>query len=173
MILELNKFGTPLRFEDLEPPPLDLTRVREPVGRFQERDEVPPGGTRLWIPTSPWQAWLDRDRLLQILPGFPSDGASVPRLLWPLCGPYQPKTFPGAFGHDGLYAAELVRQHEADRIFHDLLRRGGASRILAGAMYGAVWTCGWAVYRRHTPETIAAARQYCRIVTRQELGLAA
>lgn len=169
---DLNKFGLPWRWEDLEPPPYSLF-VPQPVGRFQHKDEVQPGQSRLWWPTEPWQVWLDERRLFQMLPRFPSDGASVPRLFWPLCSPIQCDTFPPVLFHDGGYAAELQKQHANDIDMRRLMLRNATRRIKADVMMGAVWTCGWAVYRKHTPESIAEARQYCRIVTRQDLGLAA
>jgi hypothetical protein len=165
--------GLPWTFDDLTPPVCDLTRVEQPVGRFQDLTDVQPGQSRLWWPTEPWQVWLDERRLFQMLPYFPSDGASVPRLLWPLCSPIQCDTFPAVLFHDGGYGAELQRQHANDLDMRRLMLRNATRRLKADFMFGAVWTCGWTAYRRHTPETIAAARQFCRIVEFPQIRVAA
>jgi hypothetical protein len=117
--------------------------------------------------------WLDERRLFQMLPGFPSDGASVPRLFWSLCSPYQPDTFPAVLFHDGGYAGELQIQHANDLDMRRLMLRNNTRRIKADFMFAAVWTCGWAMYRRHTPESIAEARKFCRIVAFPQIRVAA
>jgi hypothetical protein len=151
-----------MNFHDLTIPPFSLGHPPQPRGAFAEGDYKP--GERVWINDEPFQVWLDADTLLQVLPGFESDGASVPRVFFPLCGPYERHTFPAAFAHDALYLGELVSRHEADRAFYRLLRRGGAAKAKAAVMFSAVVAFGWAVWCRHSREQVEQARLFARVV---------
>lgn len=106
---------------------------------------------------------LDNDAVLTIREGFSFDGASIPRAFWRLIGhPFQMPLLVAATCHDALYSAELFPRAECDRIFLGLMRRVGIGRVKRNLVWLGVRSAGWAVWRRHTPETIAAAR---RIVT--------
>jgi hypothetical protein len=82
--------------------------------------------------------------------------------------------------HDGLYGGRLLlpdylaagmpqdqaereARREADGIFYQLLRANGVSNWRARLMLEAVDKLGWAVWNRHTPESIAQWRAVCKI----------
>ena len=53
-----------------------------------------------------FRATVDRvwDVVVRVRPGFRTDGASIPRLLWRVFGsPYDPDIFAAAIAHDALY----------------------------------------------------------------------
>lgn len=128
----------------------------EPLGRFDCY-------SGLWVLCAEWKCRLTCGTLI-VSPEFISDGASIPRLLWSAVGPrFSADTFPAALAHDCLYASELVSREQADREFHRLLRAHGVCRFRAWLYLRAVRNCGGRVWRRHTPETIAAARLLVRI----------
>jgi hypothetical protein len=74
----------------------------------------------------------------------------------PLLGP--------ALGHDALYAAELVSQKEADRWFLEAMRRAGIGWLKRTAIYAAVRAGGWAVWRKHTRQSVARARWFAELI---------
>jgi hypothetical protein len=136
----------------------------QPVGAFVNPSAA--NGEKVWRNSEPYQSWIAERTLLQALPGCDSDGASVPRLFHSLryFGPFVPETWPGAFAHDLLYAAELLSRPEADRIFRALLIRGGTPASKAVIMFAAVRLCGWYPWNRHAPESVAAYRERVRLV---------
>jgi len=119
--------------------------------------------TGAWTATEQWRCPLTGGVTLVVEPGFESDGMSVPRFLWPLVGPYEPKSFPAALCHDALYSAELVSRKVADDEFRRILLGFGMREWLATSCYNAVRWLGWIVWRKHTPESIAAERRFCRL----------
>ncbi len=74
--------------------------------------------------------------------GTITDGASIPRLLWRLCGhPLEVPRVYAAIVHDYLYGgggpAGMMRK-EADKIYRDLLKRYGFGAFKAGVEYHAL-----------------------------------
>lgn len=129
----------------------------QPVGSFDD-------STGLWTLREPWRCDIGYGCTLVIAPGFESDGASIPRILWRVAGPqYAPKTFPAALAHDALYAARLVFRGDADNIFYAHLRLRGVCAIKALAYWRAVRIGGWFAWRRHRPAGIEHARQFAAI----------
>ena len=54
-----------------------------------------------YFPATVEGAW---EVVVHVHPGFRTDGASIPRLLWRVFGsPYDPDIFAAAIGHDALY----------------------------------------------------------------------
>lgn len=95
----------------------------------------------------------DRWRLLeplitpeQTIPsGFETDGATVPRFLWPLfprVGPY----FSATIVHDYMYANAIGSKREADKLFLLNLKRLGVSKVRRTLMYWAVRLYGRGQY---------------------------
>jgi len=122
-----------------------------PVGRFDP-------DLRVWVLTWPWRVQVDGD-VWTIGAGFISDGASIPRFLWPVVGPqFDPRTFTAAFLHDVLYAVQLTSRAYADERFYEDLRRVGIRRTKAWAYWAAVRAFGWAAWRSKSPGEIAWAR---------------
>jgi len=133
--------------------------VPEPVGRFDRE-------SGLWLPTERWVCpFPDGRRALEMLPGFLSDGASLPRILWSAVGPrFEARTFAAALFHDGAYGAELIARGEADRIFRAHLLMIGCDPAKARAYFLAVRALGWIAYNRHTTKSVATDRTFCRII---------
>lgn len=106
---------------------------------------------------------LENDAMLTVRAGFSFDGASIPRVFWRLIGhPFEMPLLIGATAHDALYSGELLPRADCDRIFRELMRRAGIGRIKRNAVWLAVRAAGWAVWRRHTADSVAEAR---RLVT--------
>ena len=105
------------------------------------------------------------NRTLQILPGFTTDGASIPRLFWTCAGdPFSPRFVAAAVCHDALYAGELCARETADDVFVELLKEEGLSWFHRNLFWFAVRVAGkWAAWDEHTPATIAEARQFCSL----------
>ena len=81
---------------------------------------------------------VEIDGALVVVPkGFLTDGASVPRFLWRICGhPMTTKRFPIAVTHDFIYAEGLgYTRQEADEIYRDGLIVLGFSSIVADIEY--------------------------------------
>ncbi len=134
-----------------------MTTIDQPVGRFDAE-------TGQWIAAVDWCVDLADGRVLVVRAGFRSDGASIPRPLWPLVGPrFAARTFPAALAHDALYAGELVPREMADAEFHRLLRFTGVGRVKARAYWIAVRSFGWLVWRSHTRGGIALARRWVSV----------
>lgn len=80
---------------------------------------------------------------------FSSDGASVPRALWWLCGdPMERPRLYAAMLHDWLYTTGVVSRAEADAIYYAMLRHFGYSPVDASVNYLAVRLFGSRHYGR-------------------------
>lgn len=111
-----------------------------------------------------WRCTLENDAVLTIRRGFAFDGASIPRLFWRCAGhPFEMPMLAAATAHDALYSAELFGRHECDRLFRELMRRAGIGRIKRNAVWLAVRAAGWAVWRRHTDDSVVRARVLCSV----------
>lgn len=81
------------------------------------------------------------DSSLFIVPkGFLTDGASIPRFLWRLCGhPMTTKRFPIAVVHDYLYSEPGGRTRaEVDELYRDGLVELGLPKWKANVEYAAI-----------------------------------
>ena len=78
------------------------------------------------------------DVTVHVMPGFRTDGASIPRLLWPIFGsPYDPD------------------------IIADMMKRRGRIRAWKRRrIWLGVRLFGWIAWLRHTPEGVAEARRH-------------
>jgi hypothetical protein len=100
------------------------------------------------------------DKRCIISQGFVYDGASIPRFAWPLVGhPLEYDNLPAATAHDALYDTQLVSREDADNVLYERLRAAGKTWLAAQTMYWAVRMAGGALWARHTPDSIAAARK--------------
>lgn len=83
--------------------------------------------------------------------GTTTDGASVPRGLWWLCGcPHDAPRVYAALLHDWLYAngaAMGISRKEADECYYALNRHFGLSAFRAGIEFYALRVCGRAHYK--------------------------
>lgn len=96
---------------------------------------------------------------LEVPAGTTTDGASIPRLLWRVCGhPLQAPRVYAALAHDWLYrnAWRLgVTRKEADEIYRALLRHFGVGAFKAGVEYYALRACGGRNYIDTPPKEIS------------------
>ena len=114
----------------------------------------------LWMFVEVWRIRLPIcGRTLEIQPGFRSDGLSIP---WEDIGGcrFEPRRVIAGFGHDALYDGQLLPRHDGDHEFRAILIACGVEEIKAEEYFIAVASCGWIYWDRHTPETIAMARQF-------------
>lgn len=78
--------------------------------------------------------------------GTRTDGASIPRILWPLCGhPLQAPRAYAALFHDYLYSGGVpgCTRAQADKCYFLLLRHYGVSWLKAKTEYCALRMFGW------------------------------
>ena len=87
------------------------------------------------------------DVTVHVMPGFRTDGASIPRLLWPLFG--------------SPYDGRIVPRKDADNAFRDMMKaRGRISTWKRRRIWLGVRLFGWITWLRHTPEGVAEARRH-------------
>ena len=99
--------------------------------------------------------------VVRVSPGFRTDGASIPRLLWRVFGsPYDPDIFPAAIAHDALYRGEVLPRKDADAAFLAMMARSGVRRRKRRLVWLGVRLFGWLTWRSHTPGGIAEARNH-------------
>jgi hypothetical protein len=130
----------------------------EPIGKLNRK-------TGKWKLTEAWPVQLRKNNLrVMILPGFESDGASIPRPLWPLVGPrYDAKTFPAALLHDALYESKLFARWFADAEFYRLLVGFGAGRVKARLYWLAVRVFGGVFWKRISEQDVKATRHLVKV----------
>lgn len=131
-----------------------LFRLRNRFGRWTGRVVLAmAAGTsgRRWSLTEPlsFEAAGDHGRrLVSLLPGLASDGASVPRLVWFVLGPpIGDRVTPAALIHDGLYAAQPLTRSEADEVFYRAMRSLGVGPVRAWLYWAGVRIGGWWSWR--------------------------
>lgn len=100
--------------------------------------------------------------VVHVKPGFRTDGASIPRLLWPVFGsPYDPDILPEAIAHDAMYRGRIVPRRDADNAFGDMMRaRGRIGAWKRRRIWLGVRLFGWIAWLGHTPESVTGARRY-------------
>lgn len=95
------------------------------------------------------------------LPGFRTDGASIPRLFWRLIGcPLRGRYAPAAIIHDLLYATKCVSRKVADLIFREMLLALGLAKAKVWAMYNAVRAGGWKAWNGYTDKQVDTANNF-------------
>ena len=81
-------------------------------------------------------------------PRFRTDGASVPRLLWPVLGsPFDPALIEAAVYHDAGYRAGLPRG-ATDALFLTTMLSRGVHPLRARLLWLGVRAIGWLYWRR-------------------------
>ena len=101
------------------------------------------------------------DVVVHVAPGFRTDGASIPRLLWRILGsPYDPDVIADAIAHDALYRGEIVPRKDADAAFLALMAENGVRRRKRRLLWFGVRLFGWITWLRHTPEGVTEARRH-------------
>ena len=101
---------------------------------------------------------------MHVKPGFRTDGASIPRLLWRVFGsPYDPDIFPAAIAHDALYRGEIVPRKDADFAFLKMMEKSGVPEKKRRLVWLGVRLFGWITWLGHTGESVAEARRYIEL----------
>lgn len=103
--------------------------------------------------------------IVHVKPGFTTDGASIPRWLWPVFGsPYDPDIMAAAIGHDAMYRGEIVPRADADAAFRRMMKANGVVRWKRRRIWLGVRLFGWiTTWRKHTPESVAEARRHIQL----------
>lgn len=140
-------------------------------------DLKPPDLTEVWDnPAAEWTVrvpWLgpplDGSATL-LLPGFRTDGGSIPRAAWRVVGhPFQLPCLAYFLCHDADYAAELRPRRECDdRLLAGMRLDGHVPADKRFAIHRAVRRFGLRPWARHTAAGVAAARRLCRAVFEEE-----
>ncbi len=102
------------------------------------------------------------DVIVRVSPGFKTDGASIPRLLWFVFGsPYDPDIIAEAIAHDAMYRGRIVPRKDADNAFRDMMEnRGVISAWKRRRIWLGVRLFGWITWLRHTQDGVAEARRH-------------
>ena len=104
------------------------------------------------------------DAMVTIKPSFRWDGASVPRFFWRIVGaPMNGKYVPAALLHDALYAAEPFPRAKCDAAFLEFMAQLGVPWWRRNAMWLAVRWFGGAVWKQHTAQSVAEARELVKV----------
>ena len=85
-------------------------------------------------------------RIYEVPAGMEFDGASVPRALWRVVTPFEPRVMRAALCHDYLYATGKLSKKSADNLFLHFLLQDGVPKALAVMMHKAVHLFGGAFY---------------------------
>lgn len=81
--------------------------------------------------------------------GTLTDGASIPRFFWRLCGnPLQGPYRRAAIIHDAYYQTHAAPKNKVDRMFHEAMLFGGTAEWKAWAMWRAVSWFGGPGWKR-------------------------
>lgn len=107
-----------------------------------------------------------RGQRIVVRAGYPTDGASIPRIAWGIIGHPWDYYLPAAIVHDALYGSEIWPRQQADEAFHDLMSVLSVRKIRLHAMYYAVRAFGLFAWAGHTAESIAHARGHLTISPR-------
>lgn len=81
-------------------------------------------------------------RTWDVPPGSETDGASIPRVLWTLAGPFEGKHRDAAVIHDYYCQTRIRPWRETHLTFYNAMRAAGVSEVQAKWMYGAVYYFG-------------------------------
>lgn len=119
-----------------------------------------------WRLTEPLVAcW--RGKRIEILPGYSTDGASIPKPAWSIIGHPWDYYLPAAVAHDALCAAEIWPRSQTDLCFHDLMHVLSVRVVRLHTMYYFVRVYATLFsWRGHSEEVIANAREHLIITNR-------
>jgi hypothetical protein len=107
-----------------------------------------------------------RDLTITVLPEFPTDGASIPRLFWWIAPPFAGPYASAAVLHDALYRSQVLTRDEADRIFRLAMLESGVSAPMAWTFWASVRSFGWTTWNYRSPQQVEMfARKFVRLET--------
>jgi hypothetical protein len=144
-----------------------LTRPHDRgVGRFINQPEVEylSGGTRVRLLKD--LVYMDpTPRIWRAPKGLVSDGASIPRLLWPVVGsPLSGPYVGAALLHDARYRLGDCSKEEADLMLWDAALCGGTSEMDAEAIAEGVAFGGHSAWAKNERKREACAGDYGRLL---------
>lgn len=126
------------------------------IGKFITEDL--PGGEDVWKVSLPF-SFIDSKGIRHGVPaGFISDGASIPRVLWPVVGhPRDTDIGQAAALHDLQYRYATVSRKRADEIICEGMECLGASWAKRKAVYAGLRMGGWVAWKRYRKYSKASA----------------
>ena len=132
----------------------------KPCGRGC-RDRRCPNETREIKLLNAVRFFLPGGNVLETLPGFVFDGASIPKLCWTTVGhPLEHRFLYAALLHDAMYSAQYLSRTAADKLFYSFLRDfAGVGFAAACKIFAAVRLFGGIAWRSKTKEQIESARR--------------
>lgn len=86
---------------------------------------------------------------ITVLDGFVTDGASVPRLLWPIAPPFSGPYMSAAVLHDALYTQGVFSRVESDSIFLEAMLASNVPFWQCAVLHCGVVIGGWWAWRKH------------------------
>ena len=117
----------------------------------------------LWELSQDWHVTVRGSK--ETLPkGFLTDGASIPRILWRVCGhPMTTKRIIPAIVHDAIYAGTILgfTRQEADEIFRDGIIEAGWPKWKARIEYAALRLFGSPHWRAATKAATVLTAMLC------------
>ena len=88
--------------------------------------------------------------ILTVKKGFWFDAISIPKVFWSLIdSPFTGKAVRPATGHDVLYSSEFFDRKQCDDLFLEMMEADGVGYMKRYAMYWAVRSFGWTVWKKH------------------------
>ena len=87
----------------------------------------------------------------QVLAGFSTDGASVPRVAWSYMSPFAGIHVPAVILHDALYATHYGDRKFCDKILREALESLGVRKSKAWMIYQSVRLGGSWAWKNHEP----------------------
>ena len=115
-----------------------------------ERPLMSPNPDGTWSLMADWSVYFD-GHWFRLPDGFRTDGASIPRLLWRVCGtPMDVPRLYAALVHDWLYASGDPNSDraDADLVYREMLIALGVRRLYAFAEWAALRIFGAWHFRR-------------------------
>jgi hypothetical protein len=102
-----------------------------------------------------------REFSLMISAGFIFDGASIPRVLWRVCGhPLSVPRVAAALAHDWLYRAHVCDRKLADEIYRTICRQVGIGGFCAGTEHYTLRMFGKGAWKSWKAYDQIEAREY-------------
>lgn len=108
---------------------------------------------RILVTTLERMWYMDAATFIDIDPGFDSDLASVPRLLWFVISPWD-LVLESLF-HDAGYKAQVRRRRVVDQTMLSMMEDLGKPWLIRWTVYLGVRVGGWVAWRNHARELAA------------------
>jgi len=137
-----------------------------PFSEFPDMPSIDPVAKNTWVLEKDYVGPLIKGNRTTVDEGFVTDGASIPRIAVILVGGKMQVPLIGpAVLHDAEYAAELYKRSVCDWRFLIAMQLVGITWFKRNAIYSAVRVAGWAVWARHTLESVTDVRKIVSFVT--------